>query len=93
MNKVRIFNMMSQGMTEQPDPGSTTSRRAVRDVLVVQPGAAATVGPWAASGRGAAAGHPDDPPVCAGKMPPRRPELRWIPAVLAQIEKDLEKLD
>ncbi len=91
MNKVRIFNMLSQGMTESQIL-DTYVKESGKDVLVVGPGVAAMIGPWVGVAGGlllvvlvirrmrrqnaaVPAGGPVDP------------------AVLAQIEKDLEKLD
>lgn len=91
MNKIRIFNMMSQGMTESQILDTYVKEQG-KDVLVVGPGIAATIGPWA----GLAAGlflvilvirrmRRQNAAVPAGAA--------VDPAVLAQIEKDLAKLD
>jgi len=91
MNKVRIFNMMSQGMTEQQILDTYVAESGP-GVLTVHPGAAAAIGPWAALGAGlvlvlliirrykaSGAAAPAGAPV--------------DPAVIEQIEKDLSKLD
>jgi cytochrome c-type biogenesis protein CcmH/NrfF len=91
MNKVRIFNMMNQGMTEQQIL-DVYQAESGPGVLTVHPGAAASIGPWAALGMGlllvvmiirrykaSGAAAPAGAPV--------------DPAVLEQIEKDLSKLD
>lgn len=90
MNKIRIFNMLNSGMTEQQIL-DTYVKEEGPGVLVVHPGSSAAIGPWAAlvaglflvimvirryRARGAAA--PAGPAV--------------DPAVLEQIEKDLSKL-
>jgi cytochrome c-type biogenesis protein CcmH/NrfF len=91
MNKVRIFNMLNQGMTESQILDTYVKENG-KDVLVVGPGAAAMVCPWI----GLAAGlflvvlvirrmRRQNAAVPAGGP--------VDPAVLAQIEKDLEKLD
>ena len=91
MNKVRIFNMMNQGMTEQQIL-DTYVQESGATVLTVRPGAAITVGPWAALGVGLLLvlmiirryrTHGAAAPVGAAVDP----------AVLEQIEKDLSKLD
>ncbi len=91
MNKIRIFNMLNEGMTQQQIL-DTYVKEEGPSVLVVHPGSSALIGPWAAlagglflvimvirryRARGAAA--PAGPAV--------------DPAVLEQIEKDLSKLD
>jgi len=91
MNKVRIFNMLSEGMTESQIL-DTYVKESGKDVLVVGPGVAGLIGPWAGLAAGLAlvilvirrmrrqnAAVPAGAPV--------------DPVVLAQIEKDLEKLD
>ena len=83
--------MMSQGMTESQILDTYVKEQG-KDVLVVGPGIAATIGPWA----GLAAGlflvilvirrmRRQNAAVPAGAA--------VDPAVLAQIEKDLAKLD
>ncbi len=91
MNKIRIFNMLSQGMTESQILDTYVKENG-KDVLEVRAGAEGLIGPIAAIGFGLAlvivvirrmrrqnAAVPAGPPV--------------DPAVLAQIEKDLAKLD
>ena len=91
MNKVRIFRMMSDGMTEKQILDAYVAEEGP-SVLVVHPGAAGSVGPWVALAAGLAlvilvirryrqrgSAAPAGPPV--------------DPAVLAEIDKDLEKLD
>jgi cytochrome c-type biogenesis protein CcmH/NrfF len=91
MNKIRIFNMMNSGMTEQQILDTYVKEQGP-DVLVVHPGLAGNIGPWAA--------------VAGGLMLVilliRRLRMRTAaapasapvdPAVLEQIEKDLDKLD
>jgi cytochrome c-type biogenesis protein CcmH/NrfF len=91
MNKVRIFNMLSQGMTESQILDTYVQEQG-KDVLEVRAGAEGLIGPIAAIAFGLAlvilvirrmrrqnAAVPAGAPV--------------DPAVLAQIEKDLEKLD
>jgi cytochrome c-type biogenesis protein CcmH/NrfF len=91
MNKVRIFNMMSQGMTEQQIL-DVYVKELGPGALVVHPGAAGDIGPWAALGAG----------LLLVIMIIRRYRMRGAaapagapvdPKVLEQIEKDLEKLD
>jgi cytochrome c-type biogenesis protein CcmH/NrfF len=90
-NKVRIFKMMNQGMTEQQILDEYVKEQGPA-VLTVHPGAAASIGPWAALGAGLllvlliirryrmiGAAAPASAPV--------------DPKVLEQIEKDLSKLD
>jgi cytochrome c-type biogenesis protein CcmH/NrfF len=91
MNKIRIFNMLNEGMTESQIVDEYVKENG-KDVLVVGPGTAATVGPWAGLAAGLFlvilvirrmrrqnAAVPAGPPVDQ--------------AVLDQIEKDLAKLD
>jgi cytochrome c-type biogenesis protein CcmH/NrfF len=91
MNKVRIFNMLSQGMTESQILDTYVQENG-KDVLGQRAGAEGLIGPIAAIAFGLAlvilvirrmrrqnAAVPAGPAV--------------DPAVLAQIEKDLEKLD
>jgi cytochrome c-type biogenesis protein CcmH/NrfF len=91
MNKVRIFNMLSQGMTESQILDTYVQENG-KDVLEQRAGAEGLIGPIAAIAFGLAlvilvirrmrrqnAAVPAGPAV--------------DPAVLAQIEKDLEKLD
>jgi cytochrome c-type biogenesis protein CcmH/NrfF len=91
MNKVRIFNMLSQGMTESQILDTYVQEEG-KDVLEVRAGVEGLVGPIAAIAFGLAlvilvirrmrrqnAAVPAGPAV--------------DPAMLAQIEKDLEKLD
>jgi cytochrome c-type biogenesis protein CcmH/NrfF len=91
MNKVRIFNMLSQGMTESQILDTYVQENG-KDVLEKRAGAEGLIGPIAAIAFGLAlvilvirrmrrqnAAVPAGPAV--------------DPAVLAQIEKDLEKLD
>jgi cytochrome c-type biogenesis protein CcmH/NrfF len=91
MNKVRIFNMLSQGMTESQILDTYVQEQG-KDVLEVRAGAEGLIGPIAAIVFGLAlvilvirrmrrqnAAVPAGAPV--------------DPAMLAQIEKDLEKLD
>lgn len=91
MNKVRIFNMLNQGMTESQILDTYVQENG-KDVLEVRAGAEGLIGPIAAIAFGLAlvilvirrmrrqnAAVPAGGPV--------------DPAVLAQIEKDLEKLD
>ena len=91
MNKVRIFNMLNEGMTESQIL-DTYVKESGKDVLEVRAGAAGLIGPIAAIVLGLAlvilvirrmrrqnAAVPAGAPV--------------DPAVLAQIEKDLAKLD
>jgi len=93
MNKVRIFNMLNEGMTEKQILDTYVQEQGA-GVLVVRPGTAGSVTPWVgiAAGlmlvilvirrfrmRGAAA-----EPAAAGPVDPK---------VLAEIDKDLEKLD
>ena len=91
MNKVRIFNMLNQGMTESQIL-DTYIKEQGQGVLEVRVGAEGLIGPIAAIVFGLAlvilvirrmrrqnAAVPAGGPV--------------DPAVLAQIEKDLEKLD
>ncbi len=91
MNKVRIFKMMNEGMTEQQILDTYVAESGP-GVLTVHPGAAASIGPWAALGAGllvvlliirrykaSGAAAPVGAPI--------------DPAVLEQIEKDLSKLD
>jgi cytochrome c-type biogenesis protein CcmH/NrfF len=91
MNKVRIFKMLSEGMTENQILDTYVQEEG-KGVLIVHPGAAGMVGPAVAIVGGFAlvvlvirrmrrqnAAVPAGPPV--------------DPAMLAQIEKDLEKLD
>lgn len=91
MNKIKIFNMMSQGMTEQQILDEYVQEEGP-GVLVVHPGAAGWIGPWA----GLAAG------LALVILIIRRYRMRAAaapagpavdPAMLEQIEKDLEKLD
>ncbi len=91
MNKVRIFNMLSQGMTESQILDTYVQENG-KDVLEQRAGAEGLIGPIAAIAFGLAlvilvirrmrrqnAAVPAGGPV--------------DPAVLAQIEKDLAKLD
>jgi cytochrome c-type biogenesis protein CcmH/NrfF len=91
MNKVRIFNMLNQGMTETQILDTYVQEEG-KDVLIMHPGAVGTAGPLVAIVGGLAlvilvirrmrrqnAAVPAGAPV--------------DPAMLAQIEKDLEKLD
>ena len=91
MNKVRIFNMLNQGMTESQILDTYVKENG-KDVMVVGPGAAAMVAPWI----GVAGGlllvvlvirrmRRQNAAVPAGAS--------VDPEVLAQIEKDLAKLD
>lgn len=91
MNKVRIYNMMSSGMTEQQIVDEYVKEQGP-DVLVVHPGAAGNLGPWAAVAVG----------LLLVVMVIRRFRMRAVaapasapvdPAVLEQIEQDLKKLD
>lgn len=91
MNKIRIFDMMNSGMTEQQIIDTYVKEQGA-DVVVVHPGVAGDVGPWAALAGGLllvvliirrytrrTAAAPAAAPVDA--------------AVLEQIEKDLDTLD
>ncbi|HEY1760217.1 MAG TPA: cytochrome c-type biogenesis protein CcmH [Bryobacteraceae bacterium] len=91
MNKMRIYNMLSQGMTE-PQILDTYVKEEGKDVLEVRYGAEGLIGPIAAIIGGFAlvivvirrmrkqtAAVPAGPPV--------------DPEMLARIEKDLSKLD
>jgi cytochrome c-type biogenesis protein CcmH/NrfF len=90
-NKMRIFNMMNQGMTESQILDTYVKEQG-KDVLVVHPGSAGFIGPIVAAlgglllvimvirrMRGTNAALPAGAPV--------------DPEILAKIEKDLEKLD
>jgi cytochrome c-type biogenesis protein CcmH/NrfF len=90
-NKMRIFTMMNQGMTENQILDTYVKEQG-KDVLVVHPGSAGFIGPIVAAlgglllviivirrMRGTNAALPAGPPV--------------DPEILAKIEKDLEKLD
>jgi cytochrome c-type biogenesis protein CcmH/NrfF len=90
MNKVRIFNMLNQGMTESQILDAYVQED--KDVLVVHPGAVGTAGPLVAIVGGLALVilvirrmRRQNAAVPAGGA--------VDPAMLAQIEKDLEKLD
>jgi cytochrome c-type biogenesis protein CcmH/NrfF len=65
MNKVRIFNMLNQGMTESQILDTYVKENG-KDVLVVGPGAAAMVGPDWVSRRSVPCG-PGDPPDAPAK--------------------------
>lgn len=94
-NKMRIYKMMNQGMTESQILDTYVQEQGSK-VLTVRPGGAAMIGPYAAIAAGlllvimiirryrmigvaASTAAPAGPPV--------------DPAVLEQIEKDLAKLD
>ncbi len=91
MNRVRIYNMMNRGMTESQILDTYVQENG-KDVLVVGPGVAGLIGPWVGVAGGLLlvvlvirrmrrqnAAVPAGGPV--------------DPAMLAQIEKDLAKLD
>ncbi len=91
MNKIKIFTMMNQGMTEDQIVAEYVKEQGP-DVVVKGPDAAASLAPWGAFAaglllviliirhyRGRSAAAPAGAPV--------------DPAVLAQIEKDLKNLD
>ncbi len=95
MNKIRIFNMMNQGMTESQILDEYVKENGAT-VLTVRPGAGGMIGPYVAIAMGlllvilvirryrmirvaASTGAQAGPPV--------------DPKVLEQIDKDLEKLD
>jgi cytochrome c-type biogenesis protein CcmH/NrfF len=91
MNKIRIFNMMNQGMTESQILDTYVAENG-KAVLTVRPGAAAMIGPYVAIAGG----------LLLVFMLIRRFRMRGAaapagapvdPAVLEQIEKDLAKLD
>ncbi len=91
MNKIRIFNMMNSGMTEQQILDTYVKEQGP-DVLVVHPGAAGNLGPWAAVAVGLLL------VIMVIRRYTRRtaaasPGAPVDPAVLEQIEKDLDKLD
>jgi cytochrome c-type biogenesis protein CcmH/NrfF len=91
MNRIKIYNMMNQGQTESQILDTYVKENG-KGVLIVGPGVAGLVGPWVALAGGLFlvilvirrmrrqnAAVPAGGPV--------------DPAVLAQIEKDLAKLD
>ncbi len=90
-NKVRIYQMMSEGMSEAQILDTYVKENG-ESVLTVHPGASAMIGPYAALAGG----------LLLVLMIIRRYRRRGVaapaggpvdPAVLEQIEKDLAKLD
>lgn len=95
MNKIRIFDMMNSGMTEQQILDAYVKEQGA-DVLVVHPGAAGNIGPWAALAGGLMLviliirHYTTRTAAASAKASAAAPV---DPAVLAEIEKDLDKLD